>query len=374
MERPINAIWPRLEARLPLADLGEFPTPVEDLTAVMTAAGTRGFPAWVKRDDLSSPVYGGNKVRTLEVLFGAALDSGASHVISTGAFGSNHAAATVLHAPRVGLVPGAVLFPQPVSETAADNLRVVATRAAELVTLPHWSALPFGMVRARRRIARDGGLAEVMVPGGATPRGALAYVSAALEVAQQVDRGELPRPKTVVVGVGSTCTTAGLLVGFHHAARMGLGFVDGRGAPAPPRVVAVRVTPWPVTSVSRILRLAIAVSRELAMLTEDRKLELSPDELRRNLEVDGAFLGSGYGHATTEGRRAINAFSDNPVPLDTTYSSKAAACFLDYARHQRGAPLLFWSTKSAAPLPTVDAAQLRGAPAPMRRWLAKLPK
>jgi len=372
VERPINAIWPRLETRLPLADLGEFPTPVEDLTAVMTSAGSRGFPAWVKRDDLSSPVYGGNKVRTLEALFGAALDSGASHVFSTGAFGSNHAAATVLHAPRVGLVPGAALFPQPVAKTAADNLRVIVKHAQELVALPHWSALPFGMYRVRRRVARAGGRAHVMVPGGATPRGGIGYVSAALEVAQQVDRGEMPRPATVVVPVGSTCTTAGLLVGFHHAARMGVGFVDGRGAPAPPRVVAVRVTPWPITASSRIIRMAVAISRELAALAGQPELALSSAVLGRHLEVDGAFLGSGYGQPTTEGLRAIAAFAGRSVPLDTTYSSKAAACFLDYARHQRGAPLLFWATKSSAPLPAVDPAELRTAPAAMRRWLARL--
>ena len=37
------------------------------------------------------------------------------------------------------------------------------------------------------------------------------------------------------------------------AARLGIGFVDARGRPAPPDLVSVRVTPWPVTSAFRIV-------------------------------------------------------------------------------------------------------------------------
>ena len=80
--------------------------------------GSSASDAYVKREDESAEVYGGNKVRTLEFLFGEALARGARRIYSTGAFGSNHAAATVLHAPRVGLESGALLFPQPPSRTA----------------------------------------------------------------------------------------------------------------------------------------------------------------------------------------------------------------------------------------------------------------
>ncbi len=373
VDRPILSAWPKIEAGLPFAALGDFPTPVEPLDEVMGAAGARGFDAWVKRDDVSAEAYGGNKVRTLEVLFGRAKSKGATHVFSTGAYGSNHAAATVLHARRADLVPGVVLWPQPVSETAAENLRVSLSQTEELVALPHWSGLPFGMRRAERKIARAGEKAEVMVPGGATPRGALGYVSAALEVAEQVADGAMPRPTTVIVGVGSTCTTAGLLVGFHHAARMGIGFVDGAGRPAPPRLVAVRVTPWPITAPWRIARMATAAGEKLAELAGDPSLAVDYRTLRAQLEVDRHQLGRGYGRATEAGRRAIDAFRAHPIELDTTYSAKAAAGLL--ARARRGAaegPVLFWSTKSTTPLPDPDPDRLAAAPALMRRWLGKL--
>lgn len=347
--RPLLEHLPSLAARLPFVALGDYPTPVQPLDALTAALGVQG-EAWVKRDDLSSAVYGGNKVRTLEVLFADAIAKGARRIIATGAFGTNHGVATLLHAPRVGLEPSCLLFPQPPSEAALENFRVLASH--ELHALPHWSALPLGMLRERRAST------YVMAPGGATPIGALGYVSAAFELAEQVASGALPPPRAVVVGVGSTCTTAGLLVGLHLATRLGLGLHE------PPMVVAVRVTPWPVTSRLRILELASRASALLVELSGDPRARIGRAALGATLEVDGAQLGAGYGEPTSRGHEAIALFQRTAgFALDTTYSGKAAASLL--ARLRRGAPgpTVFWSTKSTAPLPP-------GIDAP-RGWLAR---
>jgi 1-aminocyclopropane-1-carboxylate deaminase/D-cysteine desulfhydrase-like pyridoxal-dependent ACC family enzyme len=358
MLAPLFTAWPSLREALAPVALGDFPTPIQRLAALEAEVGAG--PLFVKRDDLSADAYGGNKVRTLEVLFGRARARGATEIIATGAFGSNHAVATVLHAPRAGLRPGAVLFPQPASFAAVENLRVTLARAERLVVLPHWSCLPYGIWRA---MAAGRAL---MVPGGATPQGALGYVSAALEVAEQVARAELPAPRRIYVGVGSTCTTAGLLVGFAHAARLGLGFQ------APPEIVAVRVTPWPVTSRYRILGLAVRASELLARLTRDASLALTRAELAPGLRIDGAELGAGYGMPSENGRAMIATFRRLGLfELDTTYSAKAAAGFLAGARAHPDEPALFWSTKSTRALPEVSDAELESAPAIARRWLAR---
>jgi 1-aminocyclopropane-1-carboxylate deaminase/D-cysteine desulfhydrase-like pyridoxal-dependent ACC family enzyme len=349
--------WPALSARIDAVALGNFPTPIERLEALEREL--RAGPLYVKRDDLSADAYGGNKVRTLEVLFGRARAEGAREIIATGAFGSNHAVATVLHAPRAGLRPGAVLFPQPHSPAALENLRVTLARAERLVVLPHWSCVPYGIWKAR------GEARSVMVPGGATPAGALGYIAAALELALQVERGELPAPRRIYVGVGSTCTTAGLLVGLAHATRLGLGFRER------PEVVAVRVAPWPVTSRFRILSLAQRASALLAELAAEPSLSLSRAELSRGLVIDGAELGPGYGKPSPSGIAAIELFrACGFFELDTTYSSKGAAGFLAGARRHPGLPLLFWSTKSTRPLPEVTDAELAHAPNAARRWIA----
>lgn len=355
MSAPLFSVWPELRGRLEPVPLGELPTRVERFERLERALGTA--PLYVKRDDLSSPIYGGNKVRTLEVLFGLARARGFRSVTAVGAFGSNHAVATALHAPRVGLEPRAILFPQPASWAALENLRVTAARTETLDVLPHWSFVPFAMWRA----ARAGSF--VMPPGGATPQGALGYVAAALELSLQVQRGELEPPRQIRVGVGSTCTTAGLLLGFSQAARLGIGFSD------PPRLVAVRVTPWPITSRFRILGLAARTSRLLAELCGNPKLVRGERELAQNLEIDAHELGAGYGVPTARGREAIELFRETAgFGLDTTYSAKAAASVVRAATGATG-PILFWSTKSSVALPAIADSELGGSAPGIVRWI-----
>jgi D-cysteine desulfhydrase len=354
-QRALHTHFPSLTSAVPFADLGDLPTPVQALAALRGRLGPRTPELWVKRDDLSAEAYGGNKIRTLEVLFADALAQRATHIVSTGAFGSNHAAATALHARRVGLEPCALLFPQPDTEAARENLEVTLTHA-EVEELPHWSYLPYGLARTHWRDRQQGRRSYVMVPGGATPLGALGYVSAALELAEQVARGELPAPRTVVVAVGSTCTSAGLLLGFALAARRGLGFREV------PKLVAVRVTPWPVTSHARIVslaeRTAALMGQHGALETSSRGQARAPSraELAAHLHVDGGYLGLGYGRVTSGGLDAIARFTlAGGPPLDTGYSGKSGAAFLDLARAGAAGPLLFWATKSSAPLPLAFA-------------------
>jgi len=370
-DRALLARHPVLAARLPWVRLGDFPTPVRPLDGVAEGLGLDPGVLWEKRDDLTSPVYGGNKVRTLEVLFGDAVTRGATHVYSTGAYGSNHGAATVLHAPRSDLVPGIMLYPQPPSRTAADNLAVMLSRRPVVRDLPHYTALPFGWLQLPQEARARGERPYIMEPGGAVPLGALGYVSAAWELAHQVEAGVLPRPRVLVVPAGSNCTTAGLLLGLRYAAEARVGFVDD-GAPAPPVLWAVRVTPWPVTTRFRITRLAAQASALLAERTGDGSLVRKAAVLSTGLHIDGRYLGAGYGLPTAAGRSAVARWAEGTDhDLETTYSGKGAAAFVDFARTAPRGPILLWSTKSSAPLPPLDHDAIAEAPVRMRRWLTR---
>jgi len=361
---PLFELFPKLSERVARVPLGAFPTPVESLRAVVRELGAGDGDAWIKRDDISSEVYGGNKVRTLELLLGQARALGYARVLATGAFGSNHALATALHAPRVGLEPGALLFPQPVSQAAFLNLRALAESGAELRALPHWSAFPFGL--AWTRFGREP--PYVMVPGGATPLGALGYVSAGLELGRQVAAGQLPAPRRLILAVGSTCTSAGLLVGLAIAAHFRVGF-----EPATlPRVTSVRVSPWPVTSRLRILRLASRTAHFLRELGGSEVPRLDSAALGARFEVDGRYLGPGYGEPSTAGRQAEALWARLGLPaLDGTYSAKAAARVVFGLRAREAGPVLFWSTKSSVPLPGAgrDNGSISEAPLRIRAWL-----
>lgn len=353
-------LLPDLRSRVPWVRLGHWPTPVEPLPSF---PGIQ-VPLYVKREDRSSPLYGGNKVRTLEAMMGRALAAGATRIWATGAYGSNHATATVLHAPGAQLEAGVALFPQPPSRPARDNLLAVLSRRPHIHAMRHALTLPLAMASVRRRDARS----YVMLPGGATRQGAFGALSAALELAEQVAAGECPAPRRIFVPVGSTCTTAGLLAGLHLAHRLGIGF--GQGAPMP-GITAVRVTPWPITSPLRIVRLAHRTSGYLAELANVPAPSFA--ELRAALAVEARFLGRGYGRATATGFRAAHAFGQSGgPPLDTVYSAKSGAALLELARGETEGPLMFWATKSSAPLPTASAEDIALAPRAWQRWLGKV--
>ncbi|HVW24642.1 MAG TPA: pyridoxal-phosphate dependent enzyme [Polyangiaceae bacterium] len=366
-ERALFEVFPALSERVSLCPLGDFPTPVETAPELEAVAGARPGSLYLKRDDLSSKVFGGNKVRTLEVFFGAARRASATHVFSTGAFGSNHAVATVLHAPQAGLSSGAILYPQPPSFEALVNARATAALASRFVALPHWSTFPFGVAFAAWNERRRGHRPFVMPPGGATPLGALGYVNGALELARQIERGTLPHPVRVVVPGGSGCTTAGLLAGFALAARLGIGFSESKGRRAP-EILSVRVTPWPVTSPYRLAHLAERTSRWVATLARDESLAEDHRSLARRLRVDGRFLGRGYGYATPDGEEAIATFRHAGGPtLETTYSAKAAAGLLRSLRESDDGPVVFWTTCSAVPAPA--RALPADTPRALVRWV-----
>jgi D-cysteine desulfhydrase len=358
---------PTLERRVARVALGNFPTPVESLAVLSGELGVNG-EGWVKRDDISSPSYGGNKVRTLELLFGEARAAGYASVMATGAFGSNHALATALHAPRAGLLPRALLFPQPISKAAFLNLRALTWSGARLSALRHWSALPFGMAW----FGRGANACYVMAPGGATPLGALGYVSAGLELGHQIAAAELPVPRRVIVGVGSTCTSAGLLVGLTLAAQLGRGFTPE----TQPWLTSVRVSPWPVTSRFRILSLAVRTARLLHELSGHKLPLFGRARLGARFDVDGGYLGPGYGRPSAAGDEAEALWRSSSLPaLDGTYSAKAAARMIAGLRGNEPGPLLFWSTKSSVPLPAPPAAlepsEQEQVPSPIRNWLIR---
>ena len=100
MTDSLSAAYPELGKRLPKLRLAELPTPVE-WRAFHTPAGARQIA--IKRDDISGPVYGGNKIRKLDYILRRALDRNAKRVATFGAAGSNHALATAVLAREVGL-------------------------------------------------------------------------------------------------------------------------------------------------------------------------------------------------------------------------------------------------------------------------------
>jgi 1-aminocyclopropane-1-carboxylate deaminase/D-cysteine desulfhydrase-like pyridoxal-dependent ACC family enzyme len=303
--------------------LGTYPTPVDRLSDALGP----GRDLWVKRDDLTSARYGGNKVRKLERVLEVAQAQGAKRIVTVGGAGSHHVLATAIYAADVGIEVEAILVPQPRTPHVTDNLRAIAARARI------WPASSFthaGTIIADRVACG----AYYVPPGGSTSEATLAYADAATELLAQVAREELPEPAVVVVTLGSGGTAAGLSAGFAAA-----------GSAA--RVVAVAVSQpmsWVRWQARRSARLCLGTLAPSG----------SPAPLR--LEIVEGYLGRGYGYATPECERALADAAHHGLALDTTYTAKTFAAVLELP--SAADPILYWHTLSSAPM----APLLVGAP------------
>ncbi len=340
--------YPGLAGHIPWVALGGCTTPVETLRLEGVEGG-----AWIKRDDLTCEPYGGNKVRKLEFLLAQAQRQGAGRVITAGAAGSHHALATTVYSRMLGLPATLVLFPQPLTPHVRQVLRLDHALGAELRFTPRMEMVPAALLAARLAHRRERPV--VIPPGGSDAVGTLGYVSAALELAEQVEVGEAPRPDVVHVATGTMGTAAGLALGFALA-------------DLPIRVMAYRITGRIVTNEWALRRLLRSTLRRL----RQAGLKIPPlVEVLRRIELRHEQLGERYGRETEAGRRATEQFAQAGLTLDPTYTAKAAAGFLAAVEADPEHIHLFWHTLSATyPRETAAAADLIPLPEPFRHYLA----
>jgi 1-aminocyclopropane-1-carboxylate deaminase/D-cysteine desulfhydrase-like pyridoxal-dependent ACC family enzyme len=339
--------FPRARGQLPWLALGRFPTRVH---AAPRLGADLGLDLWVKRDDESAPGYGGNKVRKLELCLAEALARGARRVLTMGGLGSNQVVAAAYYARQVGLACEAFLFPQPETPLVAANLRAALALGARLHPVRRWPDAPAAVAGVLGTVGRD---LYPIGPGASSPLGTVGYVAAALELEEQVARGECAEPAAIFVPLGSSGTAAGLLLGLAQTRLR-------------TRVVAVRVVSPVLAGTASTLLLAWRAARLLASCGA----ELRPFDARR-LEVVGDFLGPGYGAATPASTAAVARAADREgLRLETTYTGKTLAALV--ARPPtRTAPVLLWDTFSSADLAALGRGCVAAAvPPPLRGLVA----
>ena len=106
-----------------------------------------GLALFVKRDDRSCPLHGGNKPRKLEFLIGEALARRTRRIVTSGGIGTNHGLATTILGRSAGLATTLVLVDQPVTEQVRRALRLFACYGAEVI---HARSVPGAIVDLRR--------------------------------------------------------------------------------------------------------------------------------------------------------------------------------------------------------------------------------
>lgn len=276
------------------------PTPLQRTGALARAFGLRAG-LWVKRDDLTGPGLGGNKVRKLEHLIADAEEHGGDTLVTVGSAQSNHCRLTAIVGALSGFEVHLVLGGG-VPDSLTGNLALDAIAGAHLHhhDSDDWKELAVHLadlveeLRAERRRPYE-------VPlGGSTRVGALGYVRAWFELLDQLDAAGAD-PGHLVHASSSGGTQAGLLAGRA---------LSGRG----PRPIGVDVAKIAGDLAEDVLRLANEVLSDLGAgerVTED-DVEL----------VDaGPAL---YGDLTDETATAlVTAARTSGLVVDPVYSGRA---------------------------------------------------
>ncbi len=204
---PLFDRYPRLAESLPRVALCDLPTPVRRLERLGAALHLPHL--YVKRDDLTALLFGGNKVRALEFLFGRARERRAKRVVAVGLAGTSMALATTLYAKQLGLACTALLLSATTTEEARRNLRYLRWLDADIHPMKR---NPFTLLRILLHCWRlDGTLPTLFNPS--SPVGISGYVNAGFELAQQVEQGVLPEPDRIYLALGLQGTAVGLMLG-----------------------------------------------------------------------------------------------------------------------------------------------------------------
>lgn len=299
-------------ARFPRVKLCQAPTPLERLPRL--TAELSGPDIWMKRDDLTGMGGGGNKVRKLEFLAGAALAEGADHLVTQGAVQSNHVRQTAAVAAKLGLACTAVLEHRIETNDSAylnsGNVLLDRLMGIHIEYRPGGTDMQAAIEEVGARLQTQGAKPYLIPGGGSNAVGALGYAAVALELLSQVNEMGL-RVDHLVHATGSAGTQAGLVAGLHAMS-------------SPVRVLGIGVRAPKDRQEANVLRLAQATATHMGV---DRPVPAAA------VEANCDYVGGGYGVPTPGMIEAVRMLARlEGIFLDPVYSGKGMAGLVDLIR------------------------------------------
>jgi L-cysteate sulfo-lyase len=288
------------------AELSLKPTPIRLMNRISTRLGAERR-AWVMRDDLTGFALGGNKVRKLDYLVGAALSKGANTLVVpyASSFSRNAAAA----GSACGLEVHVLVAGEEVSHNALSRA-FYAAMDAKLHYVGDGAQLGPAQRALVGALRAEGRRVIELHPGGSDEVGTLGYVEAFAEIADFMAR-ECVVFDRIFHASGSAATQAGLVLG---RAISGVERV---------RVVGVAISQPAEIQRERVTNLARTTADMLGIV-------LDPS----TVIVDDRYLGEGYPIPSVASRVALDVFAkEEGLLLDPIYAGKAAAALLGHARN-----------------------------------------
>ena len=317
-------------ARFPRLELLGAPTVLEKLERLSQWVGR---DIYVKRDDLTPLAMGGNKLRKLEYLAADALAQGADTLITAGAIQSNHVRQTAAIAAKLGLSCVALLE-NPIGTDDSNylgngNRLLLDLFDAKVELVENLDNADEQLQALAQRLSASGRKPYLVPIGGSNALGALGYVRAGLELAEQINATGLDFA-AVVLASGSAGTHSGLALGLSES------------LPDLP-VIGVTVSRTDEAQRPKVQGLAERTAALLSVpLPESFKVQLWDE-----------FFGPRYGQPNAGTLSAIKLVANQEgLLLDPVYTGKAMAGLLDGIGRQRlgDGPVIFLHTGGAPAL------------------------
>ena len=314
-----RARMPLVLARLPHRPSASYPTPVE-----RGRRGICGSSATTSRARSTAATRSGSS----SCCSARAREAGKTRILTVGAVGSHQVVATALYGAREGFAVDAVLVPQPASPHArAEPARRARARAARDRRVRRGASRP-------RTSRRAGAAMRTSFRSAARMRSARSASSTRRRSSRRrCARAQLPEPDVVGGRAG---------LGGHGGGSRG-GLRAGGAAHARAR---------------RRGRAADAGARAISRGGSRRRPRRSPacrspSALRaaKRIDVEGQWIGRGYGHPTEEGERPRR--SRVGVGLDArpdVHREGVRVRARPGARAESAGEVLYWHTLSTAPL------------------------
>jgi len=331
-------IYPNLDGKVPwISILTRIPSNVDKLTELENYLKLNDGEIYIKRDDNDHKIYGGNKLRKFEFIFGEILKKKKKGIITLGGIGTNHGAACAIVAKELDLKCELFLSLQPVTWHVQRSLllyhyfgaKLHFTKMFELGVL---KSLLFRLFHPKYYLMSIGGSPLL---GFGTHLGTIGFVNAIFELKNQIDEGILPEPDIIFVAAGSTGTAAGLTAGCKL-----LGLKT--------KVYSVNVSRDIVVNPKKLIKIA---NKSIKYL---RKRDKSIPDVQVNMgdfKMIKGYLGSNYGVKTVKGQKAVDLVYELEgkklgFKLETTYTGKTMAAMLEFLEKEenKSKKILFWNT------------------------------
>lgn len=311
--------------KLPRVRLAHLPTPLEEVPRFAAALGG-GVRVFVKRDDCTGLVLGGNKARHNEFLLADALARGCDMLVWGALVQSNNCRQTAASCAKLGLecrlfLSRAHQKTEPQGNLLIDYLVGATVEFTDASVGPELYAL---LATKAEEFRKQGRNPYHFDPPHVVPLAAVSYSLAMAELAEQCAARGIAPDALYVSTAGAT----------------GAGVVLGKavlGLPYPVRLICPMHWPWQIPT-----RIADDANAAAGLLGLPHRLAAT------DVDADESFVAPGYGLPSPTGREAMRLLATTEAILtDHVYTAKALAALVVDVRSGKyppGSTLVFLHT------------------------------